>query len=154
MNFNDLRHFLKLESIISLIFIFVATEESQSNESNHLTTLDPVKLESNTNANDNLQHQLDVKLDENAKLLLQLRQAQYDRLCQPSYKIHQIIPSSQQQKPSETLNESEIAEKLVSNLCEITNMSSHGPEQIISPETIRHNLGIVVQNGSTNLEEL
>ncbi|CAF5125225.1 unnamed protein product, partial [Rotaria socialis] len=64
--------------------------EQQSNDSNHIATLDSIKLESNNHLNGNIQHQLDLKLDENAKLLIQLRQAQYDRLCQPSNKIHQI----------------------------------------------------------------
>jgi hypothetical protein len=87
-----------------------------------------------------------MKLDENAKLLVQLRQAQYDRLCQPSNKIHQIIPSQQQQQTSEPLNEYDLAEKVLSNLSDMTHMSSNGPEQVISPETIRHNLGIVITN--------
>ena len=60
------------------------------------TPSDSIKVESQTNSNDNTQHQLDMKLDENAKLLIQLRQAQYDRLNQPSNKIHQIISLQQQ----------------------------------------------------------
>jgi bromodomain-containing protein 7/9 len=92
----------------------------------------------------NTQHQLDMKLDENAKLLIQLRQAQYDRLCQPSNKIHQIIPASQQ--TNESLNEYDLAEKVLTNLSDMTHMSSNGPEQVIAPEAIRHNLGVIVKD--------
>jgi len=108
------------------------------------------KLESQSNT----QHQLDMKLDENAKLLVQLRQAQYDRLCQPSNKIHQIIPSSQQQQANETLNEYDLAEKVLFNLSDITHKSSNGPEQVIAPETIRHNLGVIVNNESLTIDTL
>jgi bromodomain-containing protein 7/9 len=100
----------------------------------------------------NTQHQLDMKLDENAKLLVQLRQAQYDRLCQPSNKIHQIIPTSQQ--PNESLNEHDLAEKVLTNLSDMTHMSSNGPEQVIAPEAIRHNLGVIVKDESLTIETL
>ncbi len=95
-----------------------------------------------------------MKLDENAKLLVQLRQAQYDRLCQPSNKIHQIIPSSQQQQQAtEPLNEYDLAEKVLYNLSDMTHLSSNGPEQVIAPETIRHNLGVVVVNNDSLITE-
>jgi bromodomain-containing protein 7/9 len=114
--------------------------------------------ESNNNmtlSNGNTQHQLDMKLDENAKLLVQLRQAQYDRLCQPSNKIHQIIPSQQQQQQTnEPLNEHDLAEKVLHNLSDITHISSNGPEQVIAPETIRHNLGVVINNESLTIDTL
>lgn len=98
----------------------------------------------------NLQNQLDMKLDENAKLLIQLRQAQYDRLCQPSNKIHQILStSSSSQQTTEQLNETDLAEKILNNLSNMTHMSSNGPEQIITPEIIRHNLGVVINNNDT-----
>ncbi|CAF0795169.1 unnamed protein product [Rotaria sordida] len=137
----------------------ISSNEQQLNNSNHITTSDTIKLESNINSNDNIQHQLDMKLDENAKLLVQLRQAQYDRLCQPSNKIHQIISSSQQQQqqqqqPNEPLNENDLAEKVLYNLNDMTHMSSNGPEQVISPEAIRHNLGIIIHNESPNIDEL
>jgi len=120
--------------------------------------------ESNNNitlSNGNTQHQLDMKLDENAKLLVQLRQAQYDRLCQPSNKVHQIISSSssqqqqqQQQQTNETLNEYDLAEKVLYNLSDMTHVSSNGPEQVIAPETIRHNLGVVINNESLTIDTL
>ncbi|CAF3732460.1 unnamed protein product [Rotaria socialis] len=129
--------------------------EQQSNDSNHIATLDSIKLESNNHLNGNIQHQLDLKLDENAKLLIQLRQAQYDRLCQPSNKIHQIISSSQQQQSSsEPLNEYDIAEKVLCNLSDMTHISSQGPEHVISSEAIRHNLGIIIQNDASHVDEL
>ncbi|CAF3382035.1 unnamed protein product [Rotaria socialis] len=129
--------------------------EQQSNDSNHIATLDSIKLESNNHSNGNIQHQLDLKLDENAKLLIQLRQAQYDRLCQPSNKIHQIISSSQQQQSSsEPLNEYDIAEKVLCNLSDMTHISSQGPEHVISSEAIRHNLGIIIQNDASHVDEL
>ena len=89
-----------------------------------------------------------MKLDENAKLLVQLRQTQYDRLCHPSNKVHQIIPA-QQQATSESLNEYELAEKVLTNLTDLTHLSSTGPEQVISPAAVRHNLGIVANHEST-----
>ncbi len=123
--------------------------------STHVSSSDPIKLESQINSNGNTQHQLDMKLDENAKLLIQLRQAQYDRLCQPSNKIHQIIPSSShQQHPSESLNEYDLAEKVLYNLSDMTHMSSNGPEQVISSEAIHHNLGIMIHNESLTVDTL
>jgi hypothetical protein len=104
--------------------------------------------------NNNEQHQLDLKLDENAKLLIQLRQAQYDRLCQPSNKNHQILPSSQSQQSNEPLNEHDLAEKVLTNLSDMTHLSSNGPEQVISGETIRHNLGIVIPNELLTIDTL
>jgi hypothetical protein len=83
---------------------------------------------------------------------VQLRQAQYDRLCQPSNKIHQIIPTSQQ--PNESLNEHDLAEKVLTNLSDMTHMSSNGPEQVIAPEAIRHNLGVIVKDESLTIETL
>ncbi|CAF1554610.1 unnamed protein product [Rotaria magnacalcarata] len=144
----------KHESSITKQSSNTPSTEQQSNDSNHLATLDSIKLESNNHSNDNIQHQLDLKLDENAKLLIQLRQAQYDRLCQPSNKIHQIISSSQQQSSSEPLNEYNIAEKVLCNLSDMTHLSSQGPEHVISPEAIRHNLGIIIQNDASHVDEL
>lgn len=100
---------------------------------------------SSINGSSNIQHQIDMKLDENAKLLVQLRQAQYDRLNQPSNKIHQILPASQQ-TTSESLNENDLAEKVLTNLSDLTQLSSHGPEHVITPEVIRLNLGVVVKD--------
>lgn len=128
------------------MLIFLNYLVSSVNGSNHIS-----KLESSGNT----QHQLDMKLDENAKLLVQLRQAQYDRLCQPSNKIHQIISSSQQQQQTnEPLNENDLAEKVLYNLSDMTHISSNGPEQVIAPETIRHNLGVVVNNESLTIDTL
>ncbi|CAF2782505.1 unnamed protein product [Rotaria sp. Silwood2] len=132
----------------------ISSNEQQLNNSNHISTLDSTKFESHINSNDNIQHQLDMKLDENAKLLVQLRQAQYDRLGQPSNKIHQIISSSQQQQSNEPLNEYDLAEKVLYNLSDMTHMSSSGPEQVISPEIIRHNLGVIIHNELSNVDEL
>lgn len=95
-----------------------------------------------------------MKLDENARLLVQLRQTQYERLCPPSNKAHQIIPTQQQQQQqpaaaaaaSESLNESELAERVLVNLADLTHLSSTGPEQVISPAVVRHNLGIVANH--------
>ncbi|CAF1350165.1 unnamed protein product [Adineta ricciae] len=101
-------------------------------------------------SNGNNQHQLDMKLDENAKLLVRLRQAQYDRLSHPANKIHQIINSSQQpQQTTESINEYDLAEKIFHNLSDMTHLSSSGPEQVISPGIIRHNLGVVENQPST-----
>ena len=36
----------------------------------------------------------------------------------------------------------------------MTHMSSNGPEQVISPETIHHNLGIVINNESLTIDTL
>ena len=104
---------------------------------------------------DNPYHLLDMKLDENARLLVQLRQAQYDRLCQPSTKIHQIISSSQQQQQlNEPLNEYELAEKVLHNLSDMTHLSSNLPERVVSSQAIRHNLGIVINNESADIDTL
>ncbi|CAF0741477.1 unnamed protein product [Adineta steineri] len=130
-------------------------ENVSSNGTTHISSTDSVKMDTQVNSNGNIQHKLDMKLDENAKLLIQLRQAQYDRLCQPSNKIHQIINSSQQQQQSnEPLNEYDLAEKVLCNLSDMTHLSSNGPEQVISPETIRHNLGIVIHNESSPIDTL
>ena len=95
-----------------------------------------------------------MKLDENAKLLVRLRQAQYDRLSHPANKIHQIINSSQQpQQTTESANEYDLAEQIFHNLSDMTHLSSSGPEQVISPEIIRHNLG-VIENQPLTAESL
>lgn len=94
-----------------------------------------------TNPND--QHSFDTKLDENARLLIQLRQAQYDRLCQPSNRMHQILSSTQTTEP---VNEQELAERVLTNLSDLTHHSSNESTDVIQPEIIRHNLGVIVDN--------
>ncbi|UJR31114.1 hypothetical protein I4U23_018622 [Adineta vaga] len=123
-----------------------------SNGSGHVSSNDSVKSELQIAMNGNLQHQLDMKLDENAKLLVRLRQAQYDRLSQPANKIHQIINSSQQQS-NEPVNEYDLADKVLHNLSDMTHLTSSGPEQVISADIIHHNLGIV-ENQSSTIESL
>lgn len=93
------------------------------------------------NGHENLQQQLDVKLDETARLLVQLRQAQYERLCQPSNKIHQLI-NGQAQQNNEPTNEVELAEKVLNNLSEMIHSAPTGPSQVITSSSIHHSLGI------------
>jgi len=67
---------------------------------------------------------------------MQLRQTQYDRLSQSA---NHVIPPT---------NEYDLAEKVLFNLSDITQISN-GPEQIISSETLHHNLGITNNNELT-----
>lgn len=101
--------------------------------------------------NSNVQHEFDRKLDENARLLIQLRQAQYDRLCQPSNRMHQLLSSSSSSnQPTEPINENELAEKVLTNLSDLTHLSSNKSTDVIQPETIRHNLGVIVDNNTNS----
>ena len=88
-----------------------------------------------------------MKLDETARLLVQLRQAQYDRLCQPANKVHQIVASQQQN--NEPLNESDLAEKVLTNLSDMTHLSANGPSQVICAATIHRSLGITLEPESS-----
>ena len=135
----------------SRLEIDLTSNEPILNGSTHHSPSGQVKIELPASANGNRQKQLDMKLDETARLLVQLRQAQHDRLCQPSNRIHQIIPS---QQPSEPLNEGDLAEKVLTNLSDMTHMSSAGPAQVISPAVIRHNLGIVTPSEPTALTSM
>jgi bromodomain-containing protein 7/9 len=129
-------------------------DQLNNNNNNNDHFVSSINGSNHIESHGNTQHQLDMKLDENAKLLVQLRQAQYDRLCQPSNKVHQIIPSSSQQQTNETLNEYDLAEKVLYNLSDMTHISSNGPEQVITPEIIRHNLGVVINNESLTIDSL
>jgi len=107
---------------------------------------DHTENHSSSNGHENLQQHFDMKLDETARLLVQLRQAQYDRLCQPTNKVHQISNSQQQQQQNnEPLNESDLAEKVLTNLSDMTHLTSNGPSQVISADAIHHSLGITLE---------
>ena len=116
--------------MIYKILYLVPLNDSISNASS-----DRIKLEPTIANNDDIPHQqFDTKLGGDSKLFMQLHQTQYDRLPQPSNQLHQVIPLVQQQT-----NEFDLAEKVLFNLSDITHISN-GSEQIISSETIHHNL--------------
>jgi hypothetical protein len=58
----------------------------------------------------------------------------------------EIIPL--QEQTTEPLNDLELAEKVLFNLSDITQIANE-PEQIISSEIVHHNLGIINNNEST-----
>ncbi|CAF0981682.1 unnamed protein product [Didymodactylos carnosus] len=90
---------------------------------------------------------IDMKLDETSKLLVTLRQAQYDRLSQPTNTNH-ILSNSIQQPP----NEYEIAQKVLSHLTDMTKETK--PEYAVDPQTIRQTIGVVIkQEPITNVDQ-
>jgi hypothetical protein len=51
------------------------------------------------------------------------------------------------QHPNDSINDYDLAEKVLFNFSDITPMSN-GPEQLISSETVDHNLGVLNNNES------
>ncbi|CAF1470461.1 unnamed protein product [Rotaria sordida] len=129
-------------------------EEDQNNIADTLSThnvssidsissSDQIKLEPQIHTDNTIQHQQsDTKLNENSKLLTQLRNTQYNRLSQSSNELHQGIPSKQ---TNDSTNEYDLVEKVLFNFNDITSLSN-GPEKLISSESIHHNLGIINNN--------